>query len=199
MTVGRPVAGTSVTIAADGEILIDMPHRQAIGYFGVDQAEEAAVFLPNGRIATGDLGAFDRDGYLSITGRKKNLILRQSGEKVSVEAVEAKLAAVPGAERAVVIGGGDLPWLGAIVGIDPTCDAAAEARVRHSVEATIEAYNRNAKANARIDRTLVTRVPFTAESGLLTRNLKLDRTAIHRRFKPDLLAAEPVASKECAA
>lgn len=196
MTVGRPIVEGTVTIAADNEIILTMPHPQAIGYFRLGAAEETAVFLGGGRIATGDLGAFDRDGYLAITGRKKNLILRQSGEKISAEALEAKLAAVSGVERAVVIGGGDLPWLVAIAAVDPACDVAAETQVRAAVAQTIAVHNRDAKAAERIDRTLITREPFTPENGLLTRNLKLDRNAIRRHFEPELMMAGPVASRE---
>src|SRR5262249_17946182 len=139
---------------------------------------------------------FDRDGYLSITGRKKNLILRQSGEKVSVEALEAKLAALSSVERAVVIGGGSLPWLVAIASGGPACDAAGEAQARLEVAAAIAAHNNASKPSEKIDRTIVTKVPFTSENGLLTRNLKLDRNAIQRYFESELTAANAAASKE---
>jgi long-chain acyl-CoA synthetase len=188
MTVGRPVAGASISIADDGEIIVAMRHRQAIGYFEVEPAEEAAVFLPDGRVATGDLGAIDRDGYLSILGRKKNLILRQSGEKISVETIEARLAAVPGVKQAVVIGGSDVAWLAAIVGIDPACEPADEARARRAVDAAIDDHNQSAKANARIDKVLMIRISFSPENGLATRNMKPDRNAIRRRFESELMS-----------
>jgi long-subunit acyl-CoA synthetase (AMP-forming) len=196
MTVGRPVVEGAVTIADDEEIIVKMPHPQAIGYFRIDPAEAAAVFLGGGRVATGDRGAFDRDGYLSIIGRKKSLVLRQSGEKIAVEGLEAKLAAVPGVERAVVSGGGDLPWLVAIAGIDPQSDDASEERVRSAVKAVVALHNRDARPAERVERTLVTRVPFTPENGLLTRNLKLDRNAVRRYFEPELLTAGSAVSRE---
>jgi long-chain acyl-CoA synthetase len=196
MTVGRPLIEGSVTIAADGEIIFTLPQPQAIGYFRVDPAEEAAVFLGGGRIATGDRGAFDRDGYLSIIGRNKNVIVRQSGEKIYVEGLEVKMAAVRGIQHALVIGGDNLPWLAAIVSIVQGCDAATEAQLRVELANTIQIYNTSASAAGRIDRTLVTRVPFTAENGMLTRNLKLDRIAIRRYFEPELMSAGLAANKK---
>lgn len=190
LSVGRPIVPGSVTLAEDGEILLALPHPQALGYFGLDPEEQARTFLPDGRIATGDIGRFDRDGFLYITGRKKSIILTQGGEKIQPEPLEAPLAVLPGVERAVVLGGGELPGLAALIAVDPGCDAEGEARVRAAVAAAVEALNAGARPAARITRFMLTRVAFRPESGLVTRNLKLDRRAVQRRFERELLDRE---------
>jgi long-chain acyl-CoA synthetase len=186
-SVGRPIVAGSVTLAEDQEIIISVPHPQALGYFGVDPAEEGRTFLADGRIATGDLGRFDGEGYLYITGRKKNIILLQSGEKIHPESLETDLAATPGVERAVVIGGGDVPGLVAVVAIDPHCPPGDEGRIRSEVQVAIDRVNARVKPASRIARFIVTRVPFRPDTGLVTRNLKLDRRAVARFFARDLL------------
>ncbi|MCY1079440.1 AMP-binding protein [Archangium lansingense] len=192
-SVGHPIVPNSVSLAEDQEIILSLPHPQSIGYFGVERSEEALTFLPDGRIATGDLGKFDQEGYLYITGRKKNIILLQSGEKVHPETLEVDLAAIPGVERAVVVGGGEIPALVAIVAVDPECTAEQEARIRTDVQSAINRVNLRVKPASRIARFIVTRVAFRPETGLVTRNLKLDRQAIHRRFERELTQAEPAA------
>lgn len=190
LSVGRPITPGSVSIADDGEIILRVPHPQALGYFGVDPAEEAQTFLPDGRIATGDLGYIDDDGYLFLTGRKKNLILLQSGEKIHPESLERELATPVGVERVVVIGGGELPWLVAIVAIEPDTSEAEEARIRAELQAAIDALHQRVEGAPRIERFLVTRTAFRPETGLVTRNLKLDRRAIQRHFEPELLGED---------
>jgi long-subunit acyl-CoA synthetase (AMP-forming) len=185
----------SVSIADDGEILVGVPHRQAIGYFGVDPAEEALTFLPDGRVATGDLGRFDRQGYLFITGRKKDLIITQSGQKIHPETLERDLSAIRGVVRAVVIGGGDVPGLVAIVAVDPNSTTEHEAQVQAEVQSTIELLNKRMPAASRIGRSIITRKPFRPETGLLTRNLKLDRRAVQRYFERDIMQGASQASE----
>jgi long-subunit acyl-CoA synthetase (AMP-forming) len=186
LSVGHPVVAGSVLLAADGEILVSVPRPQALGYFGVDPAEEQLTFLPGGRVATGDLGRFDERGFLYITGRKKDLILTQAGQKIHPETLELELAATPGVTRAVVVGGGDLTGLVAIVAVEPQCSDELEARVRADVQGAITALNKRGSSAARIVRTIFTRVAFNPETGLITRNLKLDRRAVRRLFESQL-------------
>ena len=79
-TVGRPLPGTEVRIAADGELLLRGPHVFA-GYHRDDQATSET--LAGGRLYTGDLGSVDADGFVRITGRKKELIITSSGKNIS--------------------------------------------------------------------------------------------------------------------
>jgi long-subunit acyl-CoA synthetase (AMP-forming) len=188
LSVGHPVVPGSVTIAEDGEILVALDTPQAIGYYGVDPEEEQRTFLGGGRIATGDLGCFDGDGFLHITGRKKNLILLQSGEKIQSELLERRLGEVPGVECAVVVGGDPLPGLVALVAIDPSAGAEDEARVRDEVQRVVNTLNNGVKPGARIVRFIITRMPFKPKTGLVTRNLKIDRKAVVKIFEKELRA-----------
>lgn len=183
-TVGRPVVPGSVEIAADGEILVDVPHRQAIGYYGVPAGEAEATFRPDGRVATGDLGAFDADGFLTITGRKKNLLVTRSGQKFAVEPIEAALRSISGVRHAVVLGGGDFPSPVAVLAVGPELAGPADGRSLSERARTILAdHNAAAPLDARIGRILVTEEEFTAANGLLTRNAKIDRARVASHFR----------------
>jgi long-subunit acyl-CoA synthetase (AMP-forming) len=191
LSVGHPIFPDSVTLAEDGEIIVSLPHPQALGYFGVSQAEETNTFLPEGRIATGDIGRFDREGYLYINGRKKNLILLQSGEKINPELLELQLGIPLGVERIVIVGGGDMPGLVGIVAVSADCTTEQEVRIRSEVQSAIDLLNEQMKPASRIVRFIITRIAFQPENGLLTRNLKLERSAVSRFFQRDLNQYEP--------
>ena len=186
LSVGRPVLPNSVTIAEDGEIIVSVPHPQALGYFGITQEQQANTFLLDGRIATGDIGQFDHEGYLYITGRKKDLILLQSGEKIHPRSLELNLGTFPGVERVIVVGGGDINGLGAVIAVDTGCTAEQENYIRSLVQSAIDRLNKQVKSTSRIFRFIITRVAFEPETGLLTRNLKLDRNAVSRLFQREL-------------
>jgi long-chain acyl-CoA synthetase len=101
--VGRPLAGTEVRIASDGEILTRGPHVM-LGYWQDPHGTAAA--LCDGWLHTGDLGRLDADGYLCITGRKKEMIVTTGGKKVAPAYLEALLTEDPLIEQALVIGEG---------------------------------------------------------------------------------------------
>ena len=102
-TVGRPIPGVEVRIANDGEVLTRGPHVMA-GYWNNPRATAEA--LRDGWLHTGDLGYLDGDGFLSITGRKKELLVMSNGKKVIPSEVEGRLLADPCFDQVVVYGEG---------------------------------------------------------------------------------------------
>ena len=102
-TVGRPLPGVEVRIAADGEVLTRGPHVMK-GYWNDPAATAEAI--RDGWFYTGDLGELDADGFLRITGRKKDLLVLSNGKKVAPSLVEGLLLADPCIDQAVVCGEG---------------------------------------------------------------------------------------------
>jgi long-subunit acyl-CoA synthetase (AMP-forming) len=187
-SVGRPLVAGGVYLADDGEIFVRQQHLQTTGYLECDPGEEARTYVAPNTVATGDIGYFDRDGFLYLVGRKKEFIITGQGHKAHPETLEAELERCPGVERAVVFGN-DLPYLHALVSIGDAGDDAA-ARVRKH----LEKINAGLPPAARVVRHFVTTEQFTRENGLMTRNLKLDRRAIFRRFEHELLGASVAAA-----
>ena len=114
-TVGRPLPGTQVAIAADGEILIRGPHVFG-GYYNDPAATEAAL-TADGWLRSGDLGAIDAQGFLTITGRKKDLIITSSGKNITPVNIESELRDQPSITEAVVYGD-NRPYLVAMLTLD---------------------------------------------------------------------------------
>lgn len=102
-TVGRPLPGVEVRISEDGEILVRGPNVM-LGYW--NDPDATAEALRDGWLHTGDLGTLDADGFLTITGRKKELIVLATGKNVAPSRVEALLCASPWIEQACVVGEG---------------------------------------------------------------------------------------------
>lgn len=98
-TVGLPIPGSRIRIRKDGEVLVAGPHVM-MGYYKAE--EETKEVLKNGWYATGDLGFLDEDGFLTLTGRKKNLIILNNGENVSPEELEACFRTDPNVREIVV-------------------------------------------------------------------------------------------------
>jgi long-subunit acyl-CoA synthetase (AMP-forming) len=182
-SVGRPLIEGSVVLADDGEILVRQQHLQTTGYLECDGGEEAQTYVAPNTVATGDVGRFDRDGFLYLVGRKKELIITGQGHKLHPETLEAQLQQCPGVERAVVFGN-DLPYVHALISV-ADADEETAARVRRHVEKL----NAELPPVARVARHFITAEQFTRDNGLMTRNLKLDRRAIFRRFERELVGA----------
>ena len=133
-TVGRPLPGVEVRIADDGEILT-RGDNVTVGYY-LDDAGTADLLDDDGWMHTGDLGAVDVDGYLTITGRKKDLIINASGKNISPQEIETRLRYEPLISQAVVIGDGR-PYLTALLTLDS--EAVLEWAAHHGRSGTIEA------------------------------------------------------------
>ncbi|QKW26171.1 long-chain fatty acid--CoA ligase [Streptomyces seoulensis] len=194
-TVGKALPGTAVEVAGDGEILVSGPSVFQ-GYVG-DEAATRAV-LRGGRLATGDLGHLDAEGYLTITGRKKDVILTSGGKSVAPALLEQRLRAHPLVHQAVVVGD-DRPCVGALITLDPQFlahwraglalhgdapgqKAREENALREEVGRAVAAAN---SAVSRAESIRVFRVlpePFDVAGGLLTPSLKPRRSAIVERY-----------------
>ncbi|CAL9354620.1 AMP-dependent synthetase/ligase [Streptomyces sp. enrichment culture] len=194
-TVGRALPGTEITVAADGEILVRGPSVFQ-GYVG-DEAATRAV-LRGGWLATGDLGRLDSEGYLTITGRKKDVIITSGGTSVAPALLEQRLRMHPLVHQAVVVGD-NRPCVGALITLDPeflahwrsaqrwqsgalSREAREENALREEVGRAVAAAN---SAVSRAESIRVFRVlpePFDVAGGLLTPSMKLRRDAIVQRY-----------------
>lgn len=158
-SVGRPLPHVRIECAADGEILVHGPRYQ--GYLG--QTEITA-----GPVATGDLGYLDADGYLHLSGRKKNVFITAFGRNVSPEWVESELTAEPAVLQAAVFGEAR-PWNVAVIA-SPASAAA--------VQAALDRANRRLPDYARIQAWVRAIAPFATSNDQLTANGRLRRPAI---------------------
>lgn len=198
-TVGRPLPGTELQVADDGEILVRGPSVFQ-GYVGDEAATRAAT--RGGWLATGDIGQLDSEGYLTITGRKKDVIVTSSGKSVAPAPLEERLRMHPLVHQAVVVGD-DRPCVGALLTLDP--DFLAHWRTALALQgdtpvrdvrednALREELNRAvAAANSTVSRAESIRVyrvvtePFAPANGLLTPSMKLRRDAIVEHYAAEI-------------
>lgn len=192
-TVGRPVDGVEIRIADDGEVLA----RGAMVFPGYhnDPRATADVLDADGWLHTGDLGALDEDGYLTITGRKKDLIITSGGKNLTPSLSELAIQTSRFVSRAVMVGD-HRPYPVALVTLDAeevagwaaregvtlTGPAARDPRVRALVQEAVDAANAAVSRPARIRDFTVLDEDFTVEGGLLTPSLKVRRKAVTERY-----------------
>ncbi|MBC7703008.1 MAG: AMP-binding protein [Rhodoferax sp.] len=172
-TVGRPLPGNQIVAAQDGAIKV----RGAgvfSGYLGEDEQPPLDV---NGFYLTGDLGRFDADGFLSLTGRSGDVIKTSTGRRVAPAGVEAQLRGVSGIDQAVLFGAGR-KCLVAIctcaVGLDETARACLKRALRDQASRIYE--------HERPTAILLIERPFSIELGELTTNLKVRRAVIETKY-----------------
>ncbi|MGZ4758131.1 MAG: AMP-dependent synthetase/ligase [Acidimicrobiales bacterium] len=195
-TVGKAAPGVSVRTAPDHEVLVK-GDNVCTGYYE-DPAGTAQLIDADGWMHTGDLGAVDRDGYLTITGRKKDLIILSSGKNISPEEIETQLRNEPLLSQAVVFGEGR-PYLTALLTLDDEAVATwaerkgrlPEAEALHEDPELIEEVTRSIERvnarNARIEgikRWHVLPHDFTVADGELTPTLKVKRKVVLDRHAP---------------
>ncbi|MFC9658679.1 AMP-dependent synthetase/ligase [Nocardia sp. NPDC127606] len=187
--VGRPVPGTTVAIADDGEILVRGP--QVFPGYWPDGGHAAENWL-----ATGDLGRLDEDGFLFITGRRKEIIVTSGGKNVAPAPLEDRVRLHALVSNCMLVGEGR-PYVTALITVDPVVLArwAAEHGVDVSagiptedtqllaeISAGVEAANRLVSRAESIRRFAVLAEDFSMEKGQLTASLRLRRAAIEADF-----------------
>jgi long-chain acyl-CoA synthetase len=199
--VGRPVAGTAVRIADDGEVLIkgDIVFRQ---YWNNETATKEA--LTDGWFHTGDIGQLDDDGFLRITGRKKEIIVTAGGKNVSPAVLEDRLRVHPLISQCMVVGD-QQPFIGVLVTIDPDFFPAwkqqhgkpAEAQVPDlvddpdlvaEIQAAVDEANKAVSRAESIRKFRILPVDFTEAGGEMTPSLKLRRSVVASNYADDITA-----------
>ena len=189
-SVGRLLPGVRVELAPDGEVIAIREHRIASGYFECSDGEEEQTFISHDRLATGDVGRFDRDGYLYLIGRKREMIVTAGGIKIHPEIVEAAIDACPDVARSVVFARPDAPTLAAVVLAKNPQDEPAKLRIQQFVDDLSEK-----RPAMTIGRIVFTDVTFSRENGFLRPNLKLDRKKIGQHFLNDTLKSSAVLAR----
>jgi long-subunit acyl-CoA synthetase (AMP-forming) len=169
-TVGRLIDPRAMEFRPDGELLINRPAPLSLGYFQ-DAGEGDEVFLPGGAIATGDYGELDDDGYLTLVGRKKDVIALGSGRKVHPAEIEAAFAGIDRLAEIVVVPTPRSNRLGAIV----TPQTPADGDLRKAIRQRIEEVNQTLESYRRIASVVFSDKPLRADPQFMTGNLKLSR------------------------
>jgi long-chain acyl-CoA synthetase len=193
-SVGPPLPGIEVKIAEDGEILVRGPNVFA-GYY--KEPEATAETLKDGWMCSGDLGVLDPDGYLTITGRKKEIIITAGGKNITPKNIEAAIKQSPLVGEAVVIGD-RRRYLTALITLEEVAaqqlapaltDAAALAaapEIRAAIQHQIDAVNQALARVEQIKKFAILPRPFGIASGELTPTMKLRRMVIAERYAKEI-------------
>jgi long-chain acyl-CoA synthetase len=182
-SVGPAFPGMEVVIADDGEILVKGPNV-FMGYY--KEPEATAESLVEGWLHTGDLGAFDKEGYLSITGRKKEIIITAGGKNIAPKNIEAMIKTSPLVGEAVVIGD-RRKYLTALVTLDDAAvGEAAAADVRAAIQKTIDIANESLARVEQVKKFTILAKPFGIDSGELTPTLKIKRKVVAQKFAQEI-------------
>jgi long-chain acyl-CoA synthetase len=195
--VGRVLPGCAVKIADDGEILLKGSNVLR-GYWRNPEATQAAI--QDGWFRTGDIGELDDEGFISITGRKKELIVTAGGKNVAPTALEDPLRASPIIAQAVVIGD-QRPFVAALLSLDPEMmpvwlanngqpsdltlsQAAKNPRVLQELQKVVDEVNTTVSNAEAIKKFEVIDSELSEKSGHLTPSMKIKREAVSRDFSP---------------
>ena len=195
-TVGQPAPGSSIRISEDGELQVKGPNV-FMGYHNLPE-KTAEVFTEDGWLRTGDLATIDDEGRITITGRKKDIIITAGGKNVSPIPMEQEIAKCPIVEHAVVVGD-NRPFIGALITLDPegleawlpsvglSADTpldrvAAAAAVHDEIQKYVDKANATVSRAESVRKFVVLDTQFTQSNKCLTPSLKVVRPAVNRVF-----------------
>jgi long-chain acyl-CoA synthetase len=196
-TIGKPFPGCEVRIADDGEILVKGPNV----FQGYHKNEEATrETIVDGWLHTGDIGEIDSDGFIKITGRKKDIIITAGGKNITPANLEAEIKQQPLVSQCVVVGD-RRPYLVALVTLDPE-EAAAYAKehglpedpaalasnpaIRAAIEAHVEKINQNFARVEQVKKVAILPHDLSQESGELTPTLKVKRAVVASKHEQEI-------------
>ncbi|MFF0448446.1 AMP-dependent synthetase/ligase [Streptomyces sp. NPDC004609] len=200
-TVGQPMPGTVVRIADDGEVLLHGDHLFS-GYWNNEAATAEA--LKDGWFHTGDIGTLDEDGYLTITGRKKEILVTAGGKNVAPAVIEDRIRAHALVAECMVVGDGR-PFVGALITLDeeflgrwaaehgkPAGSTAASLRddpqLQAEIQRAVDDGNAAVSKAESVRKFRVLGTGFTEEAGHITPSLKLKRNVVAKDFADEIEA-----------
>ncbi|AXI77134.1 AMP-dependent synthetase/ligase [Peterkaempfera bronchialis] len=200
-TVGQPLPGSAIRIADDGEVLLKGPHIFT-GYW--NNPEATAEALHDGWFATGDVGTLDDDGYLVITGRKKEIIVTAGGKNVAPAVIEDRVRAHPIVGECMVVGDRK-PFIACLITIDeeflPTwkrlngkpadatvADLKDDPDLLAAVQAAVDDGNKAVSKAEAVKKFRILDTHFSEDSGHLTPSLKLKRTVVLKDYASEVEA-----------
>jgi long-chain acyl-CoA synthetase len=198
-TIGKPFPGCEVKIADDGEILVKGPNV----FQGYHKNEEATrETIVDGWLHTGDIGEIDPDGFIKITGRKKDIIITAGGKNITPANLEAEIKQHPLVSQCVVVGD-RRPYLVALVTLDPDeavayakdnglaedpAQLAANGAVKAAIEAHVEKINQNFARVEQVKKIAILPHDLSQETGELTPTLKVKRAVVAAKHEPEIEA-----------
>jgi long-chain acyl-CoA synthetase len=194
-SVGKPIPGTTIRIADDGEILARGPQIFQ-GYYKNEQATNEAIDA-DGWFHTGDIGELDSNGFVKITGRKKELIVTAGGKNVAPAVLEDRLRSHALISQALVVGD-NKPYIAAVITIDEeqfpawaernglagrkVADLIEDETLRTEIQGAVDHANKAVSKAESIRKFAILPQDFTIEGGELTPTLKLKRNVVHDRY-----------------
>jgi long-chain acyl-CoA synthetase len=201
-TVGQPLPGVSARIADDGEILL----RGGIifaGYWRNDAATKE-VLDTDGWLHTGDLGSLDDEGFLRVTGRKKELIVTAGGKNVAPAVLEDRLRAHPLISQVMVVGD-NKPFIACLITLDPEAldhwkqqhgkpadatpaDLATDSDLLAEIQAAVDDANKAVSRAESIRKFVILPIDFTTDNGYITPSLKVKRAVVAKDFAAEIEA-----------
>jgi len=198
-TVGLPLPGVAIKIADDGEILLRGPNVFP-GYWH-NEAATAEVLDGEGWFSTGDIGGLDDEGFLQVTGRKKELIVTAGGKNVAPAVLEDRLRANPLVSQCVVVGDGR-PYISCLITLDEEgvefwrkqhglaadADVTANPELLADIQAAVDDANKAVSRAESIRRFRILPSDFTEANGYLTPSLKVRRNLVMKDFAADIEA-----------
>jgi long-chain acyl-CoA synthetase len=199
-TVGRPLPGVTVRVADDGEILVKGP--LVFKEYWRNPEATADVLDGDGWFRSGDLGELDDDGYLTITGRKKEIIVTAAGKNVAPAVLEDRIRAHMLVSQALVIGDRQ-PFIAALVTIDPealprwletqglpagtsVADLRTDEKLRAEIQAAIDDANKAVSHAEAIKEFRILPADFTEATGELTPSLKVKRSVVIKAHQTEI-------------
>ncbi len=182
-TVGPPLPGVQVKIGEDGEILVKGPNI-FLGYY--KEPEATAEALRDGYLCSGDLGAFDKEGFLSITGRKKEIIITAGGKNIAPKNIEAALKESPLIGEAVVIGD-RRKYLTVLLTLDDvTAGKLDRAAIERAIQTRIDEVNQTLARVEQVKKFAILPRPFGIDTGELTPTMKIKRKVVASKFAREI-------------
>lgn len=197
-TVGPPLPGVSHRIADDGEVLVKGDHVMR-GYWKNEKATEEA-FDEDGWYRTGDLGQLDEDGYLSITGRKKEIIVTAGGKNVAPAVIEDRLRSHAIVSQCMVVGD-NRNFVSALITIDPEAfefwkqqnsktgdipDMVEDPDLVATVQEAVDDANKAVSRAESIRKFTILPIDFSEEGGQMTPSLKIKRHVVTKQFNDEI-------------